>query len=100
MKRHITGLDAYNRIFRNWDGVLEFRRLHNTPNRRSIDQNMGLVRFEKDSEVYFLYKDANGKPMQRWITSPFILNKYTFRSEASMLPQWMKNAISNGAAIR
>ncbi|PEL99757.1 hypothetical protein CN602_18730 [Bacillus cereus] len=100
MKRHITDSDAYNRIFRNWDGVLEFQTLHTIPNGRSIDQDMGLVRFEKDSELYFLDKDATGKPMKRWITSPFILNKYAFHSEASMLPQWMKNAIPNGAAIR
>ncbi|WP_255300980.1 hypothetical protein [Bacillus thuringiensis] len=100
MKRQITDSDAYNRIFRNWDGVLEFQSLHTIPNGRNIDQDMGLVQFEKDSELYFLDKDATGKPMKRWITSPSILNKYAFHSEASILPQWMKNAIPNGAAIR
>ncbi|MEX0418037.1 hypothetical protein [Bacillus sp. C30] len=58
------------------------------------------MQFENDSAVYFLDKDATGKPMKRWITSPFIMNKYAFHSEASMLPQWMKNAIQNGASIR
>ncbi|MBG0970643.1 hypothetical protein F3I02_17260 [Bacillus sp. SRB3LM] len=100
MKRYITDSDTYNRIFKNWDGVLEFQSLHTIPNGRSIDQDMGLVRFEKDSFIYFLDKDATGKPMKRWITSPSILNKYAFHSEAAMLPQWMKNAIPNGAAIR
>ncbi|WP_240792586.1 hypothetical protein [Bacillus thuringiensis] len=100
MKRHITDSNTYNRIFKNWNGVLEFQSLHTLPNGRSIDQVMGLIRFEKDSELYFLDKDATGKPMKRWITSQFILNKYAFHSESSMLPQWMKNTIPNGAAIR
>lgn len=100
MKRYITDSDTYNRIFKNWDGVLEFQSLHTIPNGRSIDQDMGLVRFEKDSFLYFLDKDATGKPMKRWITSPSALNKYAFHSEAAMLPQWMKNAIPNGASIR
>ncbi|CDN39474.1 hypothetical protein [Bacillus thuringiensis] len=100
MKRHITDPDTYNRIFKNRDGILEFQSLHTIPNGRSIDQDMGLVRFENDSFVYFLDKDATGKPMKRWIKSPSILNKYAFHSEVSMLPQWMKNAIPNGAAIR
>lgn len=100
MKRYITDSDTYNRIFKNWDGVLEFQSLHTIPNGRSIDQDMGLVRFEKDSFLYFLDKDATGKPMKRWITSPSALNKYAFHSEAAMLPQWMKHAIPNGASIR
>ncbi|MED3079164.1 hypothetical protein [Bacillus wiedmannii] len=100
MKRYITDSDTYNRIFKNWDGVLEFQSLHTIPNGRSIDQHMGLVRFEKDSFLYFLDKDATGKSMKRWITSPSVLNKYAFYSEAAMLPLWMKNAIPNGAAIR
>ncbi|QDZ77064.1 hypothetical protein D0437_30410 [Bacillus cereus] len=99
-KRHITDADTYNRIFKGWDGVLEFQSLHTIPNGRSIDQDMGLVRFENNSELYFFDKDATGKPMKRWITSSFIMNKYAFHTEASMLPQWMKNAIPNGAAIR
>ncbi|QDZ77013.1 hypothetical protein D0437_29985 [Bacillus cereus] len=100
MKRYITDSDTYNRIFKNWDGVLEFQSLHTIPNGRSIDQDMGLVRFENNSELYFFDKDATGKPMKRWITSSFIMNKYAFHTEASMLPQWMKNAIPNGASIR
>ncbi|MGE6964096.1 hypothetical protein ACQKIW_30440 [Bacillus thuringiensis] len=100
MKRYITDSDTYNRIFKNWEGVLEFQSLHTIPNGRSIDQDMGLVRFEQDSFIYFLDKDATGKPMKRWITSLSIFNKYAFHSEASMLPQWMKNAIPDGAAIR
>ncbi|MBG9831821.1 hypothetical protein ABE50_29135 [Bacillus wiedmannii] len=100
LKRYITDSDTYNRIFKNLDGVLEFQSLHTIPNGRSIDQDMGLVRFENDSFIYFLDKDATGKPMKRWITSPSILNKYAFHSEASILPQWMKSAIPNGAAIR
>ncbi|MBG9628567.1 hypothetical protein ABB10_01065 [Bacillus thuringiensis] len=52
MKRYITDSDTYNRIFKNWDGVLEFQSLHTIPNGRSIDQDMGLVRFEKDSSEY------------------------------------------------
>ncbi|WP_242069910.1 hypothetical protein [Bacillus cereus] len=100
MKRYITDSDTYNRIFKNSDGILEFQSLHTIPNGRSIDQDMGLIRFENDSFIYFLDKDATGKPMKRWVTSPAILNKYAFHSEASILPQWMKNAIPNGAAIR
>ncbi|PES07683.1 hypothetical protein CN488_30020, partial [Bacillus anthracis] len=67
-KRHITDSDTYNRIFKNLDGVLEFQSLYTIPNGRSIDQDMGLVRFENDLELYFLDKDATGKPMKRWIT--------------------------------
>ncbi|MBG9516375.1 hypothetical protein ABE47_30935 [Bacillus thuringiensis] len=100
MKRHITDSGTYNRIFKKWDGILEFQSLHTIPNGRSIDQDMGLVQFENDSTIYFLDKDATGKPMKRWITSPSIMNKYAFHSEVSTLPQWMKNAIPNGAAIR
>ncbi|WP_254849758.1 hypothetical protein [Bacillus cereus] len=100
MKRYITDRDTYNRIFKNRDGVLEFQSLHTIPNGRNIDQDMGLIQFENDSFIYFLDKDATGKPMKRWITSPSLLNKYAFHAEASVLPQWMKNAIPNGAAIR
>ena len=100
MKRHITDSDTYNRIFKNWKGILEFHSLHTIPNGRSIDQDMGLIGFEHDSFIYFFDKDATGKPMKRWITSPSILNKYAFHSEISILPQWMKNAIPNGSSIR
>ena len=100
MKRHITDPDTYNRIFKNWDGVLEFQNLRTIPNGKSIDPDMGLVRFENYSEIYFLDKDDTGKPMKRWITSPSIMNKYAFHSEISMLPQWMKNSLPDGPAIR
>ncbi|WP_223811594.1 hypothetical protein [Bacillus wiedmannii] len=100
IKRHITDPDTYNRIFKNRDGILEFQSLYTIPNGRNIDQDMGLVRFEKDSEIYFLDKDATGNPMKRWITSLSILNKYAFHTETSTLPQWMKNSIPNGLAIR
>ncbi|WP_242068824.1 MULTISPECIES: hypothetical protein [Bacillus] len=81
MKRHITDPNTYNRIFKNRDGILAFRSLYTIQNGRSIDQDMRLVRFEKGSELYFLDKDAMGKPMKRWITSLSILNKYVFHTK-------------------